>query len=204
MLKIIGVTGGVGSGKSTVLDFLEKEYGAYIIMADEIGRKLMEPEGVCFDRIVKAFGEAVLTEDGRLNRGLLSERIFSDSEARDILDGIVHPAVKKEIQSKVDSIKSRYTGGNFLVVIEAALLIEESYDLICDELWYIYASVETRIKRLKEYRGYSEDKSLSIMKNQLSDEMMRKYCVVTIDNSGNFEDTRSQLAEEYNRVMDIK
>ena len=204
MLKIIGITGGVGSGKSTVLSFLQKEYDAYIIMADEVGRKLMEPDGGCFVQIVKAFGKAVLSDDGRLDREMLSKRIFSNPEDREILDGIVHPAVKEEIYSEIESIKNKYRGGNFLVVIEAALLIEEGYDLVCDELWYIYSSEKSRIARLKASRGYSEDKSLSIMRNQLSDEMMRKFCAVTIDNSGDFEDTKRQLRAEYDRVMNIK
>lgn len=204
MFKIIGVTGGVGSGKSTVLGFLRKEYGAHIIMADEVGRRLMEPEGECFAEIVKIFGEDILTDEGILNREQLSERIFNNPKERELLDGIVHPAVKKEICGEIEYLKSNYTGGNFLVVIEAALLIEERYDLVCDELWYIYSSREIRTARLKASRGYSEEKSLSIMRNQLSDEVMRRTCAVTIDNSGDFEDTRRQLETEYDRVMEIK
>lgn len=202
MLKIIGITGGVGSGKSTVLNFLEEEYGAVIIMADEVGRKVMEAGTECFEDIVEAFGQEVIADNGELDRGLLASRIFNDSSERELLDSIVHPAVKKDICREIEELKSK--GKDCLVVIEAALLIEDNYDKICDELWFVYAPKEHRIKRLKESRGYSRKKSLSIMNNQLSSWEMRRACQVTIDNSKDFEYTISQVRAEYNRIMDVR
>lgn len=199
MLKIIGITGGVGSGKSTVLNFLKEEYGAVIIMADEVGRKVMEAGTECFYEIVEAFGQEVVNDNGELDRELLSIRIFNNPAERELLDSIVHPAVKKDICCEIEELKSK--GQDCLVVIEAALLIEDNYDKICDELWFVYAPKELRIKRLKETRGYSRKKSLSIMNNQLSSWEMRRACKVTIDNGKDFEHTIDQVRAEYNRVM---
>lgn len=204
MLKIIGITGGVGSGKSTVLNFLKEEYGAVIIMADEVGREVMEAGTECFYEIVEAFGQEVVNDNGELNRELLSKRIFNNPAERELLDSIVHPAVKKDICREIEELEAVYKDEMGLVVIEAALLIEDDYDKICDELWFVYAPKELRIKRLKETRGYSRKKSLSIMNNQLSSWEMRRACKVTIDNSKDFECTISQIRTEYNRVMNNK
>ncbi len=204
MLKIIGITGGVGSGKSSVLEFLKEEYGAVIIMADDVAKRLMRAGTDCFDEIVKAFGEDIVGADGELDRELLAERIFNNPEERDLLDSIVHPAVKKDICKEIEELKNKFGDKNGLVVIEAALLIEEHYDKICDELWFVYAPQKHRIKRLKEARGYTVRKSLSIMKNQLSAKEMRRACKVTIDNSGDFEYTKSRVRAEYNRIMELE
>ncbi len=204
MLKIIGITGGVGSGKSSVLEFLKEEYGAVIIMADDVAKRLMRAGTDCFDEIVKAFGEDIVGADGEFDRALLAERIFNNPEERDLLDSIVHPAVKKDICKEIEELKNKFGDKNGFVVIEAALLIEEHYDKICDELWFVYAPQKHRIKRLKESRGYTVRKSLSIMKNQLSAKEMRRACQVTIDNSGAFEYTKSRVRAEYNRIMELE
>ena len=200
MFKIIGITGGVGSGKSRILGFLEEEYGAHIIMADEVGRRLMCPGTECFDNIVKSFGTEVLKSDGELDRSMLSRRIFNNEEERQLLNSIVHPAVKKEILEEIEALRQQ-NDKDCLIVIEAALLIEDHYDLICDELWYIYAPKELRIERLISSRGYTRSKCLSIMKNQLGDRAMRAACKAVINNSRDFEYTKKQLKKEYRRIM---
>lgn len=201
MSKIIGVTGGIGAGKSSILDFMKKEYDAEIIIADEVGRELMRAGTECFDRIVEAFGGSVLDSSGELDREKLSGRIFGNQIERELLDGIVHPRVKKEIYKRIEEIREKDIDNTKLIVIEAALLIEEHYEGVCDELWFIYSPKELRLKRLTETRGYSVEKSLSIMNNQLTDEEMRKACQVTIDNSIDFDYTVRQVSREYNRIM---
>ncbi len=185
--KIIGVTGGVGAGKSSVLNILEKEFHACVIIADEVGRKLMEPGQTCYDRIVETFGREMVLDDGRLDREQLSQLVFQDKKQLEALNAIVHPAVKAEIKRLTAESESR------LIVIEAALLIEEGYRELCDELWYVYVPAQERIKRLYENRGYSEVKSYAIISNQLSDTQFRQNCDFLLDNSRSIEATRSQI-----------
>lgn len=190
--KVIGVTGGVGAGKSTVLNILKEEFCGHVIMADEIGRELMEPGQVCFGQIVEAFGEDMLREDGKLDREKLSVLVFADQTKLNRLNGIVHPRVKQAVRQEID----RAAGdGKELVIIEAALLIEAGYRDICDELWYIYVPAQERVKRLYENRGYSEVKSYAIMSNQLSDSQFRRGCDFLVDNGRSLEETRKQIAE---------
>ena len=196
MKNVIGITGGVGAGKSTVLNILKEEFHAYIIMADEIGRALMEPGQVCFGQIVEIFGKSILREDGKLDREKLSELVFQDQEKLDRLNGIVHPQVKQAVRQEIDQAKK---DGKALIVIEAALLIEAGYRDICDELWYIYVPAQERVKRLYENRGYSEVKSYAIMSNQLSDSQFRRGCDFLVDNGRSLEETRQQIAKRLGR-----
>ena len=147
-MKVTGVTGGVGAGKSMVLELLKKEYGARLFPADEIGRKLMEPKGACFAPVVKAFGKAVVKADGRLDRGKIAEIVFGDEEALGQLNGIIHPAVRREIETGLQKLKEED-----LAVIESAILLEAGYEDICEEIWYVYAPEEIRISRLMEKIG---------------------------------------------------
>ena len=192
MKMVIGVTGGVGAGKSTVLNILKEEFHAHLIMADEIGRALMEPGRVCFGQIAEAFGEDMLKEDGKLDREKLSELVFQDQEKLRHLNGIVHPQVKKAVRQEIDRAAK---DGTELIVIEAALLIEAGYRELCDELWYIYVPAQERVKRLYENRGYSEVKSYAIMSNQLSDSQFRRGCDFLVDNGRSLEETRQQIAK---------
>lgn len=195
--KVIGVTGGVGAGKSTVLNILKEEFHGHVIMADEIGRALMEPGQACFGQIVEAFGEGILREDGKLNREKLSELVFQDQEKLGRLNGIVHPQVKQAVRQEIDRAAK---DGKELVVVEAALLIEAGYQDICDELWYIYVPAQERVKRLYENRGYSEVKSYAIMSNQLSDSQFRRGCDFLVDNARSLEETRGQIAKRLTRM----
>lgn len=190
--KVIGVTGGVGAGKSTVLHILKEEFYAHVIMADEIGRALMEPGQVCFGQIVEAFGRDIVRADGTLDREKLSELVFQEQEKLGRLNGIVHPQVKQAVRQEIDRAVKE---GIELVVIEAALLIEAGYRDICDELWYIYVPAQERVKRLYENRGYSEIKSYAVMSNQLSDSQFRRGCDFLVDNGRSLEETRGQIAE---------
>jgi dephospho-CoA kinase len=194
-LKVLGITGGVGAGKSTILEYLKERYGARIILADDVGRLLQEPGRECFRRIVEAFGEGVLREDGALDRGKLAAVVFADEELLRRLNAIVHPAVKAYIIEEI--ARERAQGEVSLVVIEAALLLEDHYDEICDEIWYIHTDCEVRKKRLMASRGYSEEKVAAIMGNQLPDVEYRSRCDRTIDNSSDrAEDTWAQIDRE--------
>ena len=207
-MRFIGITGGVGAGKSAILSYLAEKPNTKVMLADEIAHDLMEPGTDCYRQIVEQFkGLDIFTEgmslkeDGQpFDRIKLAKVIFSDSKRREQMNAIVHPAVKafvrKQYAVELDKGELEY------LVLEAALLIEEEYDEICDELWYIYTSEENRRKRLKESRGYSDEKIDSIFKSQLSETEFRASTQVTIDNNGDLEETMKQIEKALRRKAD--
>lgn len=191
-MKILGITGGVGAGKSTVLAWMEEKYRARVIQADQVAHLLQEPGNACYERIVEAFGTQILDKEKRICRSSLASLVFRDGALLERLNAIVHPLVKEYIIEEMEQERRR--GQAPFVVVEAALLLEDRYDLICDEIWYVYADEETRIDRLMKSRGYSREKALGIMQNQMAEEEFRRRCKFVIDNSGNFvENTFEQI-----------
>lgn len=187
MSYVIGVTGGVGVGKSQVLSLLSDKYGAEVILADEVGHRVMEPGGPCFDQVAELFGPRAVKADGTLDRPWIAGQVFHDKERLEKLNGIVHPAVKEEIIRQCQNSKAKF------IAVEAALLLEAHYEDVCDEFWYIYADQETRRRRLRESRGYSDERIDSVMANQLSEEDFREGCDRLIDNSGDFTKTEAEI-----------
>ena len=196
-MYVFGITGGVGAGKSTVLKLITENFNAEVIQADEVGRILMEPGQAGYKKIVEVFGDSVLTEDNTemppINREKLASIVFSNNNKRIVLNGIIHPLVKKFITEEIGRIRCEEQRD--FVFVEAALLIEDHYDIICDELWYIYADETTRRKRLMESRGYSDEKIQGIFKSQLTEAEFREHCSRVIDNSGSESNTLKQLKE---------
>lgn len=189
-MKVIGITGGVGAGKSEILNFIAANWNATVVEADEVGYLVMRPGKACFAPIVELFGPAILQENGTLNREEISRQVFEDKELLEKLNQIVHPAVKEYVKKAIQREQENDTD---VFVVEAALLIEDKYDEICDELWYIYADEETRTERLMRNRGYSEEKIKGIFENQLSEDEFSEHCDFEIDNSGDFEETKEQI-----------
>ena len=197
-MKFIGITGGVGAGKSAILFYLDKKADIRVMLADEIAHELMKPGTECYDKIKETFSGADLYEtDGSFDRRKLADFLFSDERRRLALNGIVHPAVKQYVKEQYALEKEK--GVLSFLVLEAALLIEEHYDEICDELWYIYTSEENRRVRLKESRGYSDTKIDGILKSQLTEENYRSACAVVIDNNGPIEGTYAQIEKALGR-----
>ncbi len=161
---VIGLTGTVGSGKSTVAHILERDYHAFLLLADEIGRELMEPGQICYHEILQVFGREVLRPDGRLDREKLSGLVFADEAARERLDACVHPHVTGVIKEAISMLKQ--DGMYSYLVVESAILYEVHYETFCDQVWVVEASPETRDKRLMESRGYSREKIQQIVKSQ--------------------------------------
>lgn len=198
-MKFIGITGGVGAGKSAILEYIAADYNAKVMLADEIAHDLMMPGTKCYDTIKAEFAEEqIFLADGNIDRPRMAQVIFNDAGKRERMNGIVHPAVKDYI---LEIYREEQEKGELeYLILEAALLIEEHYDEICDELWYIYTSEENRRQRLKENRGYSDEKIDTIFKSQLTEEVYRKYCKVVIDNNHEpeaaFLQIRQQLDEE--------
>ena len=197
-MKVIGITGGVGAGKSEVLKLIKNMCVCRIVTADELARSLEVKGEVCYKPLVELLGEEVLKEDGEIDPKQMAQMIFAEG-AEDKLaavNAIVHPAVKERILSMIDDAKR--SGEYDLFFIEAALLIEDGYVSIVDELWYVYADVDVRRKRLKKSRNYSDEKITDIMDSQSSDDVFRRYCKVVIDNSGDISDTKKQLEKVLN------
>ena len=181
-MKTIGITGGVGSGKTAILSYIRGKYNCRIILADEAAHKVKEPGQVCYDRLVALLSEEVLAEDGTIDKQKMAAMIFDSTKLLNQVNDIIHPAVKELIQHTIE--EERTLNRHDFLFIEAALLIEGGYLEILDEIWYIYAGEEIRRERLRLSRGYSEDKMDAIISSQLSEEEFRKHCSVVIDNSG--------------------
>lgn len=190
-MRIIGITGGVGAGKSQVLSYIQNTYNCRIIRADEAAHLLEEPGHECYDRLVELLGKTILNEDGTIQKSKMADRIFADKSVLQQVNSIVHPAVKTYIVQEINKAKEENTIDYFF--IEAALLIEERYDLIVDELWYIYADETVRSKRLSDIRNYSDEKIANIMRGQLSEDDFRKHCSVVISNNGDINETYKQV-----------
>lgn len=195
-MKFIGLTGGVGAGKTTVLKMMEQMYRVRILIADEIAHEQMEPGTLCYQKLREACGHCDLwNAEGRIDRPKLAGLLFSDGEKRQMLNGIVHPAVKEYILDEVE--QERRSGYYDYVILEAALLIEDHYDALCDELWYVYASAQTRKKRLMANRSYSGQKVEQIFDAQLPDEIYRNACRVVIDNDRDEQYVLEQIKQLY-------
>lgn len=191
-MKFIGITGGVGAGKTAILGYLSSKNKIRVMLADEIAHELMKKGTECYQNIVTEFAdEDILDSDGNFDKKKLADFIFQNETSRFKLNTIVHPAVKKYVieQQKYEAEKNDLD----YLFLEAALLIEEHYDEICDELWYIYTSENNRRIRLRDTRGYSDAKIDGIFESQLSEEEYKKACQIVIDNNGSLEDTYEQI-----------
>lgn len=190
-MRTIGITGGVGSGKSEILKYLEHNCNCRIEFADQIAQKLEMPNQPCYRKLISLLGSEILDENSMIDKKRMAEAIFSDQQKLKEVDKVVHPEVKKYIIGEIQ--KEKDIGKTDYFFLEAALLIEDGYEKIVDELWYVYADKEIRISRLQRNRGYSREKALHIICRQLSDQQFREHCSFVIDNSGNLKETFYQI-----------
>ena len=156
-----------------------------------MAKQLMEPGGKAFIEVVDFFGEEILLPDGTIDRKKLAAVVFTNPNKRIVLNSITHPLVKKKIMEQIACLKAEDTYEYCFV--EAALLIEDHYQTVCDEFWYIYVPETLRRERLKASRGYTDEKIDSILKSQLTEEEFAKACAHTVDNSKDLDFTLSQL-----------
>jgi dephospho-CoA kinase len=199
-MRTIGITGGVGSGKSAVLAHLAEKERCLTVIADELAHRQMEPAGPCYRAVVDLLGQSVLDSAGQIDRVKMAQKIFADEAVRGQINSIVHPAVKEYILAMIAS--EREKGEIDFLFIEAALLIEDGYVKIVDELWYIFADEAVRQQRLMAKRGYSEEKARAIIASQLSESEYRAKCQVVIDNGGDLEQAMKQIDEAIARYKE--
>lgn len=190
-MRLIGITGGVGAGKSTILEYIKAHYLCRIYLADEVAHVVKEPGQPCYRALVELLGRDILEEDGRIHKGRMAEKIFRDENLLEQVNAIVHPAVQEYLLEKIQ--KARQEGQTELFFIEAALLIECGYRDIVDEMWYIYAEEDMRRQRLRDSRGYTLEKIEQIMNSQLTEEAFRAGSDFVIDNSGTPEESFRQI-----------
>lgn len=191
-IKVLGITGGVGAGKSTILQYLKNKYNVRVIQLDQAAHLLMEPGQPCYEKIVERFGRRILAPDETIDRKQLYQETFPDRQKVEELNKIVHPLVKEYVWEQIQM--EAEAGRISFLVIEAALLLEDHYEEICDMIWYVYVDSEVRIRRLEKSRGYTPEKTSQILKNQKSDEEFRHCCQFVIDNSSDLiENTYEQI-----------
>lgn len=198
-MHVIGITGGVGAGKTKILTYLSEHYSCRIILADEVANQLKEPGQKCYEEIVTLLGTQILKPDGTIDRLKMAECIFSDRELLQHVNEIIHPAVKEYILQAIE--EERHRDKIDFLFLEAALLIEEGYESIVDELWYIYADEAVRAERLKANRQYSDEKIQKILRSQLSDAEYRAHCSTVIDNGVALEETYRQIEKKMGEYL---
>ena len=214
---ILGLIGGVGSGKSTVTKVLKEEYGFELLLTDDIAKQLELPGGCCYEALVNAFGEGILQEGpgSRIDNPKLAARIYADAAALKTVNGIVHPAVWQYVSDYITEAKetaeSESCAGdicsnkgqkkeNVRIAVETALP-NETFRKLCDEIWFIYTEREIRIKRLMSDRGYTRERSESIIAGQLADDVFKAAADVTVDNSGERTATENAVRTRLKTVL---
>ena len=197
-MKIIGITGGVGCGKSEIIRHIMKNYNCYVIFADDVAKQLQEKGNLCYDKIVALLGDNILNNDKEIDKAKMAAKIFADEDLLLQVNGIIHPAVYDFVKEKIAEYRENSAVDFF--IIEAALLIECGYGKIVDEMWYVYTKEDIRRDRLKKSRGYSDEKISQIFSSQLSYEEFKSASTFLLDNNGTMENTQKQIdnkLEEY-------
>lgn len=199
-MKIIGLTGGIASGKSTVSKYL-RELGAIIIDADIIAREIVEKGKPALKDIVEYFGREVLNEDGTLNRKYLGKIVFNDSEKLKILNKITHKRIVENIKKKIKYYK--HLGKYKVVFVDAALLIEMGMTNLFDEIWLVIVDRKTQIQRLMIRDKLSYVEALNRINSQMSLEEKKLYADVIIDNSKGIKDLKRQVEFLWNEILEV-
>jgi dephospho-CoA kinase len=197
-LLTIGLTGGIGSGKSTVTKILA-ELGAPIIDADKVGHTIYAPDGPAYTDMIAAFGEGILAPDRTIDRRKLGPIVFADPAALKRLNGIVHPKMFARMREMVEAMRA--ADERKPIVIEAAVLIEANWQPLFDEIWLVTASKEGVIQRVELERGLQPAQTEARIRAQLSDDERRKHATTVITNDGTIADLREKVAKLWNAAL---
>jgi len=196
-MKVIGLTGGIGSGKSTVSQFLA-ELGAVIIDADRVGHEAFKPGSELWRGVVAAFGRQIVTPSGDIDRGKLGEIVFGNSESLSRLNQIMHPRMYDMVRAQLEECRQQ---GVEVAVLEAPLLIEANWTSLVDEVWVTAASEATVLKRLQEQTGLSKEESLARIRSQLPLEERIKRADVVINTDCSFDEVKTRVKELWDRFQ---
>lgn len=195
----IGLTGGIATGKSTVSSMLAMK-GALLVDADVIAREVMLPGHPVLDKVTEHFGQAILLDDGTLNRKKLGELIFRNPEQREVLNGITHPAIRQEIRERTEAFERQYP--DRLVVVDIPLLLEakEQYSYL-NEVVVVYVPRELQLQRLIERDDLPREAAEARLNSQMDIEQKKALADILIDNSGTLAQTQQQVDKLWNRLV---
>jgi dephospho-CoA kinase len=194
----IGLTGGIGSGKSTVTNILG-ELGAPIIDADKVGHAIYQPGGPAYNDVLAAFGQDILASDGSIDRKKLGPIVFADPSALQRLNSIVHPRMFVRMRQMVEELRA--SGQRDPIVIEAAILIEANWQPLFDEIWLVTASKERVVERIELDRGLKPEQTEARIRAQLSDDERRKHSTLVVTNDGTIAELREKVAELWRAAL---
>ena len=195
-MKVIGLTGGIGSGKSAVSRFLA-ELGAVIIDADRVGYEALTPDTEVWCEVVAVFGQQILTPDGNIDRKKLGEIVFRNPESLSRLNQIMHPQMCDMVKAQLEGYRKQ---GVRVVVLEAPLLIEANWTSLVDEVWVTVATESTVLRRLKEKFRLSESESLARIHSQLPSEERVKHADVIINTDCDLDELRARVRELWQKL----
>lgn len=195
---IIGLTGGIASGKSTVSAYLA-ELGAIIIDADKIAHEIMEKGKTAYWQVIEAFGREILAENGEIDRSRLGKIVFNELEKKKILEEITHPQVIREMREKIEE----YRAENKVIVLDIPLLFEAGLEFMVDEIWVVYVDRGTQLQRLMARDGLSYEEANKRIQAQMSLEKKRDLADFVINNKGNIEDLKRQVLLKWREINEI-
>jgi len=188
-LLIIGVTGGIGSGKSTVVRILQK-YGADVIFADDVAKEMTEPGMPAYKEIIKHFGAGIIGEDKRIDRKKLADIVFSDSAELQVLNRLTHSIVVERIRELVDGYRN---SGSKMVVVEAIVPVEHGFLDLVDSVWVVLADQSSRIERVMKRSRMTYEEAERRIKSQMSDDMYISIADQIIYNNGSLEELEEKV-----------
>lgn len=198
-MVIIGLTGGIASGKSTVSDWLHQRYGAEIMDTDAIAWALAEPGQALWQQYVERYGrQRALNEDGTLNRRAIGGIVFADPREKEWTDAMSHPLIQRETERRLQACRQK---GCPAAVLDVPLLFEAGWDAMADEVWVVYVKPDIQLARLMARNGYSEAEARDRIASQMAPEERNRRADVVIDNSGTQAETRIQVDAAWSRLM---
>jgi len=197
LVYIIGLTGGIASGKSTVAAMLA-EKGAVVLNADQVGWEVYQPGGPAYQEVVAAFGPDILAADGSIDRGKLGAIVFANREALQRLNAITHPHMKELMKERLAELAEK---GAEIAVLEAALLLEAGWDDLVDEVWVTVVPPQVAVQRLTQDKGLSREEALARISAQLSNEERIRRAHLVIDTGCPLAETRRMVEEAWSRLL---
>jgi len=196
-MKVIGLTGGIGSGKSTVSQFLA-QLGAVILYADKVGHKAFKPDTELWREVVSTFGKQILNPSGEIDREKLGKVVFSNPESLARLNQIMHPPMYEMVKAQIERYRQQ---GVDVVILEAPLLVEANWTSLVDEVWVTVASETAVLKRIKKRTGLSEQQALARIRSQLSPEEQVRRADVVIDTDCSLDELRTKVKKLWQKKL---